>query len=132
MKTSQGSIAVEALLLVPALFVFATMIVFAGRMTDAAGTVHRAADVAARVASQSSMNTALERSRIAAMRSMANESHVCISPAVTVDRSRIQRELHYFVRVTCRVDLRGLGLLSIGNRLVSATSSEVVDVYTQR
>lgn len=132
MNRSQGSAAIEALLLVPALFVIVTTIVFVSRLTDAAGIVHRAADVAARVASQSSTSTAIDRSRNAAIRSIVAESRVCISPTVTVDRSRYQNEVHFIVRVACRVNLGGLGLLSLGDRTVSAVSSEVVDVYSRR
>lgn len=132
MKKSQGSIAVEALLLIPALFVFATTVVFVSRLTDASATVHRAADVAARVASQSSDGSAIGRARTAAMRSVTAESSGCLTPLIDVDRRRVQREVHYVVRVACTVNIRGLGLLALRGRTVSATSSEVVDVYTNR
>lgn len=132
MKKSEGSIAVEALLLVPALFVFATTIVFVSRLTDASATVHRAADVAARIASQSSQNTAMARAHTAALRAVTAASSGCARPVVDVDRHRVQREVHYVVRVACTVKLDGLGLLAIRGRTVSASSSEVVDVYTNR
>ena len=132
MNKSHGSVAIEALLLVPVLFVIATTVVFVGRLTDAAGTVHHAADIAARVASQSSTNTALGRAHSAAIRSVSTESKECKSPEVTIERMQIQREVHYVVRVRCIVNLGGLGLLSLRSRTVSAVSSEVVDVYTQR
>lgn len=132
MSRSKGSIAIEALLLVPALFVFATLIVFVSRYTDAAGNVQRAADVAARVASQSSHDYADTRARSVAISSLSNQASSCSLPAVAVRRFQVRREVHYEVRVSCSVNLRGLGLLSVGTRRVSATSSEVVDVYTNR
>ena len=132
MRNSNGSIAVESVLLVPALFMFATLIVFAGRYTDATGNVQRAADIAARIASQSTHNSAIRRAEAAAVQSLEAQSSGCVSPTVFVNRYRSQREVHYEVRVSCSVNLRGLGLLSVGTRRVSATSSEVVDVYTNR
>jgi Flp pilus assembly protein TadG len=132
MRNSKGSIAVEALLLVPGLFIFATTIVFVSRLTDASGSVHRAADIAARVASQSSTNTAVIRARTAALLAVSADSSACTSPGVSVEQRRVQREVYYVVRVVCKVNLEGLGLLSLGSRSVSATSSEVVDVFTNR
>jgi len=132
MKQSEGSIAIESLLLVPALFIFATFVVFATRLTDASGHVQRAADVAARVASQSSQGSAIRSAQTAALSSLHIQSSSCTVPIVEVKRFRIQREVHYEVRVSCRVNVRGLGLLSVGTRNVSAKSTEVVDVYTNR
>jgi hypothetical protein len=132
MKNSKGSIAIEALLLVPVLFIFATTIVFVNRLTDASGSVHRAADIAARVASQSSAVTAVNRGREAALLAVNADTSGCVSPGVSVEQRRVDREVHYVVRVVCKVNLEGLGLLSIGSRSVSATSSEVVDVFTNR
>lgn len=132
MRRSEGSIAIEALLLVPALFIFATLVVFISRHTDAEGNVQRAADVAARVASQSSHGLADSRARSAALSSLDPQSSSCLFPSVAVNRYQVRREVHYEVRVSCSVNLRGLGFLSVGTRRVSATSSEVVDVYTNR
>lgn len=132
MRDSKGSIAIESLLLVPVLFIFATLVVFVTRLTDASGHVQRAADVAARVASQSSQGLAISRAEAVALSSLNVPSSGCILPTVAVSRYRVQRELHYEVRVSCRVNLRGLGLLSVGTRNVSAKSTEVVDVYTNR
>lgn len=132
MKKSEGSVAIEALLLVPALFIFASFIVFANRYTNAIGNVQRAADVAARIASQSAQNSAIRRAETSALQTLEAQSSDCVSPTVLVNRYRTQREVHYEVRVSCSINLRGLSLLSVGVKRVTATSSEVVDVYTFR
>jgi hypothetical protein len=72
------------------------------------------------------------RARTAALLAVSADSSACTSPGVSVEQRRVQREVHYVVRVVCKVNLEGLGLLSLGSRIVSATSSEVVDVFTNR
>lgn len=129
---SKGSIVIEALILAPVLFLVATFVLFAARLTDAKSTVHRAADIAARIASQSSTSNAVSRAHESAVLATTSMHSGCLKPTVYVRRINVRNEVHYSVRVSCIVDVNGLGLLSLGKRTVSSTSSEIVDMYTSR
>jgi Flp pilus assembly protein TadG len=128
----RGSITIETLLLVPAMFIFGTFIIYVGRMTDAALTVRRAADVAARIASESSSEIATSRATRIARQEMSLLKSGCDSSDIDVRRAFRNEKTTYEVRVQCTINIRGLGLLAIAPRSVSAESSEIVDLYTSR
>lgn len=132
MKRSKGSITLEALLLVPALFIFSTFIIYAGRMTDAAIAVRHTADMAARVASQSSAQNAEYRALQTARYELASVRTGCEDADVRLVKRVRRGETIFVVRVQCSVNSRGLGLLALAPKHVSAESSEIVDVYTSR
>ena len=131
-SNSDGSIAIEALILAPVLFLIATFVLFVSRLTDATSTVHRAADIAARIASQSAASNAVYRAEQSAIRATMATKSGCQVPRVHVQRFLLHNELHYSVRVACDVELKGLGLLKLGKRTVSSSSTEIVDIYTSR
>ena len=114
------------------MFIFGTFIIYVGRMTDAALTVRRAADVAARVASESSSQIATSRATRIAHQEMSLLKSGCDSSDIDVRRVLLKEQTTYEVRVQCTINIRGLGLLAIAPRSVSAESSEIVDLYTSR
>ena len=131
-KTSRGSLTVEALILVPALMTLFLLIVHVGRLTDASFRVHRAADVSARIASQSNSNSMVSRGVAAAHKDLAGSSSTCERSDVLVTRGRIGRIQTVTTSVTCVVSSSGLGLLSLSQRTIRATSTEVVDYFSGR
>lgn len=131
-RNSKGSITIEALLLVPTIFLFSSLIVYVGRMTDAAISVRHAADVAARVASQSNAQAAKYRAIQTAKQELSSLRTGCDETDVEIKKVDRQFDTTYVVRVHCTVNTRGLGLLSLVPKSVSAESSEIVDVYTAR
>ena len=131
-KTSRGSLTVEALILVPALMTLFLLIAHVGRLTDASFRVHRAADVSARIASQSNSNSMVSRGIAAAHKDLAGSSSTCERSDVLVTRGRIGRIQTVTTSVTCVVSSSGLGLLSLSQRTIRATSTEVVDYFSGR
>lgn len=124
--------AIEALLLVPALFIFTSLVVYVGRITDASLTVRRTADMAARVASQSSAISARQRAIQSAMNELKMPSSGCVASTVRVHQLIRQNQTIYLASITCDVNLSGLGLLDLAHRRVTAESIEVIDVYTAK
>jgi Flp pilus assembly protein TadG len=131
-NTSRGSLTVEALLLVPVLMMMFLLIVHVGRLTDASFRVHRAADVSARIASQSSFNLMIPRGVTAAHNDLAGNTSACERANVLVTRGSIGRIQTVTTSITCVVSSLGLGLLSLPQQTVRATSTEVVDYFSGR
>ena len=131
-NTSRGSLTVEALILVPALMMLFLLIVHVGRLTDASFRVHRAADVSARIASQSNSNSMISRGVAAAHNDLVGSTSTCERANVLVRRGHIGRIQTVTTSITCVVSTSGLGLLSLPQRTVRATSTEVVDYFSGR
>lgn len=129
---SRGSLTVEALILVPALMMLFLLIVHVGRLTDASFRVHRAADVSARIASQSNSNSMISRGVAAAHNDLVGSTSTCERANVLVTRGHIGRIQTVTTSITCVVSTSGLGLLSLPQRTVRATSTEVVDYFSGR
>ena len=131
-NTSRGSLTVEALILVPALMMLFLFIVHVGRLTDASFRVHRAADVSARIASQSNSQVMISRGVTAARYDLVGSSSTCERAHIMVSRGQIGRIQTVTSSITCVVSSSGLGILSLPNRTVRATSTEVVDYFSGR
>ena len=131
-NTSRGSLTVEALILVPALMMLFLLIMHVGRLTDASFRVHRAADVSARIASQSNSNSMISRGVAAAHNDLVGSTSTCERANVLVTRGHIGRIQTVTTSITCVVSTSGLGLLSLPQRTVRATSTEVVDYFSGR
>jgi Flp pilus assembly protein TadG len=131
-NTSRGSLTVEALILVPALIMLFLLIVYVGRLTDASFRVHRAADVSARIASQSNFNSMISQGVVAARKDLAGSASSCERADVSITRGKIGRIQTVTSSITCVVSSSGLGILSLPNRTVRATSTEVVDYFSGR
>ena len=130
--TSRGSLTVEALILVPALMMLFLLIVYVGRLTDASVRVHRAADVSARIASQSNFTLMISHGVAAAHKDLAGSASACERVDVSITRGQIGRIQTVTTSIKCVVSFFGLGLLSLPPRTVSATSTEVVDYFSGR
>jgi Flp pilus assembly protein TadG len=131
-NTSRGSLTVETLLLVPALMMMFLLIVHVGRLTDASFRVHRAADISARIASQSNPNSMISRGVTAAHNDLVGSGSKCERSNVSVTKGYIGRIQTVTTSITCVVSSSGLGLLSLPQRTVRATSTEVVDYFSSR
>jgi Flp pilus assembly protein TadG len=132
MRRERGSVTVEAVLLVPVLVLFVTFVVAAGRYGQAATTVRKAADTAAREASL----VAVERMRTAATARVQAEleraSEWCSGGNTEVRFTEESSVSRVTVRVTCTVSRRGLFSVLPVPRSVTAVSTEVIDVYSYR
>ena len=132
MRRERGSVTVEAVLLAPVLVLFVTFVVAAGRYGQAATTVRKAADTAAREASL----VAMARMRTAATARVQAEleraSEWCIGGNTEVRFTEESSVSRVTVRVTCTVNRRGLFSVLPVPRNVSAVSTEVIDAYSYR
>lgn len=128
----RGSIVVETVLLVPVLLVLLLLTVHAYRITETAARVQRAADVAARVASQSGSDEMLRRGSGAGVRELRTASRVCGDMHVTVSKSDFGGFQAVTATASCIPRLDGLGMLSLVSRVVKRSSTEVIDYYTSR
>lgn len=129
-NSSRGSLTVEALILVPVLMMLFLLIVHVGRLTDASFRVHRAADISARIASQSNSNSMISRGVASAHNDLVGSRSTCERANVVVTRGHIGRIQTVTTSITCVVSSSGLGLLSLPQRTVRATSTEVVDYFS--
>ena len=131
-NTLRGSLTVEALILVPALMMLFLLIVYVGRLTDASFRVHRAADVSARIASQSNFTSMISLGVTAAHKDLGGSASICERIDVSITRGKIGRIQTVTTSIRCVVSFSGLGLLSPPQRTVRATSTEVVDYFSGR
>jgi Flp pilus assembly protein TadG len=131
-NTSRGSLTVEALILVPALMMLFLLIVYVGRLTDASFRVHRAADVSARIASQSNFTSMISHGVTAAHKDLGGSASTCERTDVSITRGKIGRIQTVTTSIRCVVSFSGLGLFSPPQRTVHATSTEVVDYFSGR
>jgi Flp pilus assembly protein TadG len=129
MSEQRGSMAVETVILTPIFVLLLVFVSYASRVVTAQHELNRAADVAARAASQV-RSTSMTRKGIetAASSIRGNRSH-CLNFTTQVSRRTIAEIIHVEVQTSCRVDVFGLSLLGIRSPELTATSTEVVDVY---
>ena len=129
-RPDNGSVAVEVVLVTPALVVLLLFVVLGGRLTGAQSRVRHAAASAARAASlRGSPGTAAADAVAAARADLERAGIECDgAPAVEVSGT-LEPGTRVTVTVRCQVPLRDLGLLGLGSLVheVSATSAEVVD-----
>ena len=132
MRRERGSVTVEAVLLAPVLVLFVTFVVAAGRYGQAATTVRKAADTAAREASL----VAVARMRSAATARVESElrraTEWCAGGNTEVRFTEESGVSRVIVRVTCTVNRRGLLSVLPVPRNVTAVSTEVIDAYSYR
>lgn len=132
MRGNRGSVTVEAVLLAPVLVLFVTFVVAAGRYGQAATTVRKAADTAAREASL----VAVARMKSAATARVESElrraAEWCTGGNTEVRVTEESSVSKVTVRVTCTVNRRGLFSVLPAPRNVTAVSTEVIDVYSYR
>ena len=129
MMKQRGSLAVETVVLTPVFVLLLVFITYASRVVVSQHELSRAADVAARAASQARMSSMINLGIETAHVSMKeNETH-CLNFLAIVRRISIQGVEQVEVRTQCRVNILGLSLLGIRSPMLNAASSEVIDVY---
>lgn len=131
-KRHQGSIVVEALLLTPLLMMFVLLVVYVGRWTTSAHRVAQAANVGARAASQSSLSHMATNGKVAAAHELQQVHESCRYPEVHIKIYKSDGVRFVNLKVSCVIHTVDLGLLHLPTKRVTASSTEVVDVYTQR
>ena len=127
MRTQHGSATVELVLLTPVLMALILFGVYSGRASESLIQVRHAADQAARGASKVSRARISSTAVAVAERTLANSGTSCVD--ISIEASVVRQGDNNAVRVAinCTINTRGLSLLGIKTRQVSATSTEVID-----
>ena len=120
---------IELVLLAPVLISLVLFVVYVGRLAQANTHVRHAAAEAARAASLVDRSRMDGVARAAALDDLADNGVACRSPQVAVSLSHDGVVASVSVDVSCEVDRDDLVMLGLGTQRVTATSSEVVDVY---
>lgn len=122
-----GSASVEMVILTPLLVLFVLLVIFGGRSVESSNDVKHAADQGARAASMVTTSRMTDVARRAVESDLAARQVSCPIPQIDVNTAQSGRTVT--VTVSCRADSRGLGLLDVPTRVVTASSTEVVDRY---
>ncbi len=126
-----GTVAVEAALVAPALLALLMLVLVAGRVSQASGDVQSAATAAARAASlRATPAAASTAAEDAAADNLGGAGVACASHSVAADTANFRPGGSVTVEVTCTADMGDIVLLSVpGSRTFSATATEVVDTW---
>ncbi|MHB2023183.1 MAG: TadE/TadG family type IV pilus assembly protein [Mycobacteriales bacterium] len=130
-RADRGSVAVEFVLLAPALVVLLLFVVGLGRIAGADGLVQGAASDAARAASLTDTPAAAAAAaRSSAAADLAGEHVDCARLTVSVDTSELHPGGLVRVAVACTVDLAGLtGTGLPGHKTLEATMAAPIETY---
>lgn len=124
----RGSVAVEVAVIAPALVVLMLLVVFAGHVAEANGSVNRAASEAARAASLRHPDTATDAAAQTAAANLTDAGIECTQLTVEVDTTNLAPGGTVTVDVTCVAALSAVTLLGVpGERSFHSRAVEVVD-----
>lgn len=132
MRRERGSVTVEAVLLAPVLVLFVTFVVAAGRYGQAATTVRKAADTAAREASLVATGRMRSAATARVQAELERATEWCAGGVSELRLTEQRGVSRVTVRVTCTVNRRGLLSVLPVPRNVTAVSTEVIDAYSYR
>jgi Flp pilus assembly protein TadG len=131
-RSERGAVtSLELVLLTPVFVVLLVFVAFCGRVGRTGQVVQHLASTAARAASiERSDGVAVGAATAAVSRGASDNDFACGPPSVAFQTTDGVRSVR--VGVTCRVSLRGLGLLGIpGDRSFSATAVQPIDPYRE-
>lgn len=129
MNKQRGSMAVEIVILAPVFVLLLVFVTYVTRVSMAQHELLRAADSAARSASQARMTSMSRRGTEVAYQSMRENGSHCVGFQVQVNRRPVEEIMQVEVTTQCRVNVLGLSLLGVHSPVLHATSTEVIDVY---
>lgn len=128
MTRDRGSAATEMVLLTPVLVLMLLLVVHGGRAAGAMNMVRHAADEGARAASLVSVRAMSSAALAAVNDDLADDGGSCVD--LRVDTYYMPaRPGSVTVTVSCRVDDHDVASLGLVSRRVTASSTEVVDIY---
>jgi len=137
-RSDEGSAAIEAAILLPALIMFLCMAIAGGRIVTSGAKIDSAAEDAAREASIHRTAAAAQgAARSAAAESLEDQGIRCASTSVSINTGGLSVPVGQVgtvsVTVTCTVNLADLLLPGVpGAKTLTSTATSVVDQYRQR
>lgn len=137
-RGDDGSVAIEAALIVPPLLMFVCLAIAGGRIVTSGAKIDAAAEDAAREASiHRTAASAQAAAQAAATESLNDQGITCASSSVNINTGGLSVPLGQVgtvtVTVSCTVPLADLLLPGApGARTLTSTATSVVDQYRQR
>ncbi|MFF1276988.1 TadE/TadG family type IV pilus assembly protein [Streptomyces marokkonensis] len=134
----EGSVAIEAAIVIPPLIMFVCLALAGGRLVTSGAKIDAAAEDAAREASiHRTAASARAAAQAAAAESLNDQGIACTSSSVTIDTSGLSVPVGQVgtvtVTVTCTVNLSDLLLPGVpGSKSLTSTATSVVDQYRMR
>ncbi|MGW1527961.1 TadE/TadG family type IV pilus assembly protein [Streptomyces sp. NPDC002159] len=138
LRSDEGSVAIEAAIILPALIMFLCMAIAGGRIVTSGAKIDSAAEDAAREASiHRTAAAAQSAAQSAAADSLNDQGITCASTHVTIDTGGLSVPVGQVgtvtVTVTCTVNLSDLLLPGVpGAKTLTSTATSVVDQFRQR
>ncbi|MFC5201345.1 TadE/TadG family type IV pilus assembly protein [Streptomyces kaempferi] len=137
-RSDDGSVAIEAAIVLPSLIMFLCLAIAGGRIVTSGAKIDAAAEDAAREASiHRTAAAAQDAAHSAAAESLTEQGIACASTTVHVNTGGVSVPVGQVgtvtVTVTCTVNLSDLLLPGVpGARTLTSTATSVVDEYRQR
>ncbi|MEU9662903.1 TadE/TadG family type IV pilus assembly protein [Streptomyces chartreusis] len=138
LRGDEGSAAIEAAIILPALIIFLCLAIAGGRIVTSGSKIDAAAQDAAREASiHRTAAAAQTAAQAAAAESLAGQGTTCTSTSVHINTGGLNVPAGQVgtvtATVTCTVKLSDLLLPGLpGTRTLTSTATSVVDLYRQR
>lgn len=137
-RGDEGSIAIEAAIILPPLIMFVCLAIAGGRIVTSGAKIDAAAEDAAREASiHRTAASAQAAAQAAAAESLDDQGIACASSSVAINTSGLSVPVGQVgtvtVTVTCTVSLSDLLLPGVpGAKTLTSTATSVVDQYRMR
>ncbi|WP_309030737.1 TadE family protein [Streptomyces alfalfae] len=134
----EGSVAIEAAIVVPPLIMFLCLALAGGRLVTSGAKIDAAAEDAAREASiHRTAASAQAAAQAAAAESLDDQGIACASSSVAIDTSGLRVPVGQVgtvtVTVDCTVNLADLLLPGVpGSKSLTSTATSVVDAFRSR
>lgn len=138
LRSDEGSAAIEAAIVLPALIMFICMAIAGGRIVTSGAKIDAAAEDAAREASiHRTAGSAQSAAQAAAAQSLNDQGIKCSSASVNINTGGLSVPVGQVgtvtATVTCTVNLSDLLLPGVpGAKTLTSTATSVVDQYRQR
>ena len=138
LRSDEGSAAIEAAIVLPALIMFLCLAIAGGRIVTSGAKIDSAAEDAAREASiHRTAAAAQSAARSAAAQSLNDQGIKCASTSLSINTGGLSVPVGQVgtvtVTVTCTVNLADLLLPGVpGAKTITSTATSVVDQYRQR
>ncbi|MFC9931680.1 TadE family protein [Streptomyces sp. NPDC127190] len=138
LRSDEGSAAIEAAIVLPALIMFLCLAIAGGRIVTSGSKIDSAAEDAAREASiHRTAAAAQSAAQSAAAESLSDQGIKCASTSVHINTGGLSVPVGQVgtvtVTVTCTVNLSDLLLPGVpGAKTLTSTATSVVDQYRQR
>ncbi|MGW8745907.1 MULTISPECIES: TadE/TadG family type IV pilus assembly protein [unclassified Streptomyces] len=134
----EGSVAIEAAIVIPPLIMFVCLALAGGRLVTSGAKIDAAAEDAAREASiHRTVASAQAAAQAAAAESLGDQGVACASSSVAIDTSGLSVPVGQVgtvtVTVNCTVNLSDLLLPGVpGSKSLTSTATSVVDAFRSR